>query len=121
MSSQAQALQVCTYDAGAAIAQYRIVKHGDGDGKVIQAAADTDKLIGVALRPAPKGERVDVVTAGVAAVEYGDAVTRGDLLTANGDGKAVPETVAGKRIVGVADISGKAGDIGRVLLSQGSV
>lgn len=121
MSSQAHPLQVRTYDAGAKIAQYRVVKHGDEDGKVIQAAADTDKLIGVALRPAPKGERIDVVTAGVAAVEYGAAVTRGDLLTANGDGKAVAETVAGKRIIGVADVSGKADDIGRVLLSPGSV
>lgn len=79
-----------TYEADAAIVKYRIVKHGDADGDVAQAAASHDALIGIADRlGAAAADRVEIVRAGIAEVEYGGTVARGDLLTSDANGKAV--------------------------------
>ena len=42
----------------------------------------------------------------------------GALLTADGDGKAVT-AADGNRVIGIAEVSGVAGDIGQVLLAPG--
>lgn len=108
--------------AGAEIAAHRIVEPKTADGTVEQAAADSGKLVGISgSRAVGSGDTVEVAITGIADVEYGAAVTRGDLLTADSDGKAVTESSAGKRIVGIALKSGVDGDIGEVLLSPGSV
>lgn len=80
-----------TYEADAAITKYRIVKPGDADGDVAQAAASHDPLFGIAdrLGAAAAADRVEIVRAGIAEVEYGGTVSRGDLLTSDADGKAV--------------------------------
>ena len=109
------------YDAGASIAGYRIVKHS-GDGEVVQAAADSDLSIGVSTRPgAASGDRVDIVRVGIAEVEYGADVVRGDALTSNADGKATSTTTATRRVIGIAEISGASGDIGSVLIAPSIV
>ena len=79
------------FTADGAITKRRIVKPGGSDGEVAAAAAADDDLIGVAdeLGQPKDDARVDVHLAGIAAVEYGGAVTRGAPLTANADGKAV--------------------------------
>ncbi len=83
-------LLLTTKVAGAAIAAYRIVKFGDADGKVVQAEAAADALIGIVNRvPAESGRPVEINRYGVAEVEYGGGVTRGDALTSDADGKAV--------------------------------
>ena len=110
------------YTAPAAIAAYRIVKFNTAaspnDREVAVASAGTDFLIGVNDRiAAAAGERCEVVRAGIAAVEYGGAVVRGAMLTADSDGKAVSTVAANRRIIGVAEISGADGDIGEVLIS----
>ena len=65
------------YTAEGDIAAYRIVKFGAADGGVAQAAASTDLVIGVnAELPVVAGERVDVVRAGLADVEFGGTVDR---------------------------------------------
>jgi len=100
--------------AEAAIAPCRIVKFGSDDDSVAQAAAAADASIGVnGALSGEAGKRIDIVLSGVTEVEYGAAVTRGNLLTADADGKAVP-AVAGNRVIGVAMVSGVAGDIGSV-------
>lgn len=113
------------YVAGAAITKFRIVVFGAADGVVIQAAASTDKLIGVAEAfGAATGERIDIVRTGLADVEYGGGVTRGDLLTADANGKAItaaPAAAANAQIIGRAEVSGVAGDIGSVLIGAGTV
>ena len=85
------------YTAGGAVAKHRLVTWHTGDREIVQAAAADDELVGVADRlGAASGERIEIVRAGIALVEYGAAVTRGDLLTADADGKAItadPETV----------------------------
>lgn len=108
---------VKNYVAGAAIVANRIIKHGASDAVMVQATAAADKSVGVSDADAASGARVDVVLSGTTDVQYGGAVTRGDLLTADANGKAVV-AAAGNRVIGVALVSGVAGDIGEVLLAQ---
>ena len=112
--------------AGAAIAPYRICKAGAADLTAIQAAASTAGMFGVSdsLGAAAANDRVDIYTAGVVDVEYGGAVTRDDLLTADADGKAVaaaPAAGVNARIIGIARVSGVLGDIGLVQLAPGRI
>ena len=108
-----------SYDAEAAITARRIVKFGAADYGVVQGAANTDALIGVAdLGADAAGDRVDVHRGGLADVEYGGNVTRGDLLTTDGNGRAITAVAgAGVRAIGVAEVSGVLGDIGKVLIA----
>jgi hypothetical protein len=100
-----------THEAGGAIGAYRIVKHGAADYEVLQAAASTDLLIGVASSygAAADGDRLDIHRAGIVEVEYGGNVTRGQPLTANSDGKAIAATA--KSLVHFLATGGAAGDI----------
>ncbi len=116
---------IITLLAGAAIAKHRIVKHGSDDHHAIQAAGSTDGMFGVSAElDVTAEEQVDIVMDGIAEVEYGGNVTRGDLLTADADGKAVaaaPAAGANARIIGIAMVSGVAGDIGAVNISPGRI
>ena len=126
-----------TFKAGGALTKYRIVKFGSDDDSVVQATAATDALMGVVAElDVSSGERGDIHLAGVAQVVYGGTITRGDLLTADSNGKAVKVTRhthtentaasytqnattgvgSGERIIGVAMVSGVSGDIGSVLI-----
>lgn len=126
------------FKAETAVAAYRIVKFGASDDTVAQAAANTDAMMGVnGALAGDAGKRVDIVLSGVAEVEYGGNVTRGDLLTADANGRAVAvtrhthtENTAGAytqnattaaagnvRVIGVAMVSGVLGDIGSVNIS----
>jgi hypothetical protein len=113
------------FQSGAAITKYRIVKFGADDKTVIPSAAVADFSIGVSTSiDSPINDRVDVIMAGIAEVEYGGAVTRGALLTTDASGRAVvaaPAAAANNRIIGYAMESGVLGDIGSVFLSPGSV
>ncbi len=109
------------YRAGAAVAAYRIVKFGAAEREVLHCAAAADLSIGITDRSAQgtaPGDRIDVVRAGLAEVEYGGAVTRGQLLTADATGRAIASTGAG-RTIGVAEVSGVESDIGIVLIAPG--
>lgn len=112
-----------TYIAEAAVTKRRIVKMGTVDGKVLQGAAATDLIFGVAAElDAAIGERVDVHVNGVAEVEFGGTVTRGQEVTSDANGKAVasaPAAGVNNRIIGVALVSAVSGDVAPVLLAQG--
>jgi len=91
------------FQAAAAIAPRRIARMGGSDRHVLQADAAPQPLIGVAGRAAAAADdRVEIARVGIAEVEYGAAVQRGDLLTADADGKAVPIDGAGVFQVTVA-------------------
>ncbi len=111
------------YTAGAAITAFRIVKSGANDGEVIQAAAATDLLMGVCGELAPaSGERVDIHKIGIARIEFGGTVTRGNPVTADASGRAVaaaPAAGSNVRIIGFAEVSAVSGDIADVLLAPG--
>ncbi len=113
-----------TLIAGAAIAKNRIVKFDSTELTAIQAAAATDKSIGVSDLGADSGEAFDVILDGIALVEYGGNVTHGDLLTADANGKAVtaaPAATGSARVIGIAMVSGVSGDIGSVLIERSTV
>lgn len=111
------------YLAEAAISPYRIVKPGTSDGNILQGAAATDFLVGVCESVGPAlGERCDVVKSGIADVEFGGAVTRGAAVTSDANGKAVaaaPAAGSNVRIIGFAEVSAVAGDIGPILVAPG--
>lgn len=129
------------FESDGAISPYRIVAHGSSDGNVAQGAADTDALCGVTgqVGTDAAGERVDANMAGVAFVEYGGNVTRGDPLTTDASGRAITATAhthtentasaytqnattssaANVRIIGYAVVSGVLGDIGSVQITPG--
>lgn len=112
-----------TFLAGATINPYRIVKFGADDDHVIQGAAVGDALIGVIDQPAAAAaaeDRVDVQMAGIANVEAGGAITRGNYVTTDATGQAAaaaPGAGVNNGVVGVALKSAVAGDIFPVLLS----
>lgn len=111
---------VKSYSADGAIAANRIVKLGSDDVHVAQAAAATDSILGVAdLGAAAAEDRTDVILSGIAFVEYGGAVTRGDWLTADAQGRAIATTTAGNETIGKAMKSGASGDIGSVEIIKG--
>lgn len=117
---------VKTYIAEGNISPHRIVKFGSADYGVLQAAAATDKLVGVTvpLVSAVSGDSVDVIHEGIADIELGGTVTRGDLITADANGKGVvsaPAAGSNNRVIGSANVSGVAGDIIPVLISLASV
>lgn len=99
-----------SFTAGAAITKRRIVAHGTSDHYAIQAAASDDDMFGISdsLGAAGSGSRCDVITAGLAEVEYGGTVTRGDRLTADANGKAVAASASGISKALIA--GGSAGD-----------
>lgn len=110
-----------TYVAGGAINPYRILKWGASNGVVLQAAGATDLLVGVvnSVRALASGERTEMVRAGIAEVEYGGTVTRGQPLTSDASGRAVAATldpVNPPNIIGIAEESGVVGDIRPVML-----
>lgn len=109
--------------AEAAINPYRIVKFGTADGNYVQSSAATDAHVGVCESVGPAlGERLDVTKSGIADVEYGGAVTRGGPVTADANGKAVaaaPAAGSNVRIIGFAEVSAVAGDIGPMLIAPG--
>lgn len=115
-----------SYVAGANVSPYRIVKPGGTAGTVVHGAAATDKLLGVLDIPAavPSGQRCDVALNGEVEVELGGAVSEGDQVTSDTVGRAIvaaPAAGSNVRLVGMCTLGGVLGDIGRVLLKQGSM
>ncbi len=110
--------------AEGAVTKYRIVKLGASDGGYVQSAAATDFHAGIYSEnfDVASGERLGIIKQGLADVEYGAAVTRGAPLTSDANGKAVtaaPAAGANVRIIGFAEVSGVAGDIGLAWVSPG--
>lgn len=105
-----------TYTAGGTINPYRLVKFGGADTTLLQAAAASDALIGVSGQVgAASGEVLDVTLIGIGEVMAGGNITRGNMLTADSNGKAVVAS-DGNVIAGKALMSAVAGDIIPVLL-----
>lgn len=110
-------LLIRNYTAAGAVTEWRFVSWS-ADGVVKQSAAVADAPVGVARESAVDGGRVDVIRAGLSQITYGAAVTRGQPLTSDAQGRAVPTAAGTDRIYGLAEVSGVAGDIGELLLRQ---
>jgi Uncharacterized conserved protein (DUF2190) len=108
-----------TYTAGGTIAARTIVKFGAADFAVVAAAAAADLAVGVSdVLAVVAGERVDIHVSGLADVVYGGAVTRGQALTSDAQGRAIAASNAGEICIGFAEVSGVANDIGSVAISR---
>jgi len=115
-----------THTADGAVGAYRIVVHGAADGNAAQAAGSTVMLMGVTdrLGAAVAGDRIDVVRSGIAEVEFGGTVARGDPLTSDASGRAVaaaPAAGANAYVIGFAEVSGVLGDIGSASILPGRI
>jgi hypothetical protein len=108
--------------AEAFIEKHSFVKFGSSEDYVVPATAATDKIIGATdFIDVEAGERVDVHLIGPVHVRYGAVVTRGDLLTSDGNARAISTTTANNRIGGIAMQDGVLGDTGSVNISPGIV
>lgn len=109
--------------AQAAVSGFLIVKPGTADFTAVPAAAATDLLLGTAdSLDKDTGEMVDLDLRPIAEVKYGAAVTRGQPLTSNAVGRAVPAAPAAGsnvRIIGFALKNGVDGDVGSYLRAPG--
>lgn len=115
-------LIIKNFIADGTINPYRILKHNNSDTDVVQASSETDYIIGVSDEVgASSAERVDVTMNGIAQIELGGTVTRGEELTSDANGKAVSISSLPKgvnyRSIGKALVSGVSGDIAPVLLN----
>jgi len=114
-----------SHTAEGAITKYRICKPGTADGKMAQATASTETLMGVSTELSKTdGETVDIVLLGWAEVEYGGAVTRGDPLTSDANGKAVaaaPAAGTNANIIGFAPVSGVDADVVWTLINPSRI
>ena len=101
----------------AAIAtQYLIAKHGADDDTYSQASAATDTLVGIfQVITTAAGQSARIMKMGISNVVYGGAVTRGDPLTSDANGKAVTAAL-GQNIIGFATVSGVLNDVGFVFI-----
>jgi len=113
-----------TYYAGAEVNGYRFVKPGAADNAVLQAAANSDGIIGVSgSLVAAAAQPIDIAHTGLAKLLLGGTVTRGDKLTsdANGKGVELSDTIlasAAAHCGAIALQSGVVGDIIDVLVVQ---
>jgi len=107
--------------ATTAIPARTLVKYGAADGTGVPAVDSAAFIVGVSSDiDTAVGERASVFMNGnIADVIYGGNVTRGDALTADANGRAIATTTIGARIVGFAEVSGVAGDIGSAVVSPG--
>lgn len=113
-------------EATTAITKRRLVKLGAADGAGVPAVDGAAYIAGVSDElDTAVGERCSVLMVGcIADVEYGGAVTRGDPLTADAQGRAVAAAPAGGAnafIVGYAEVSGVLGDVGSVFVNPGRI
>ena len=105
------------YTAGGAVTKSLFVKFSSGD--IVKAAAAGDNVVGVNERiDIADTERIDVIHSGPAELVIGAAVTAGDRLISDANGKGIP-TAAGTDVIGaIALEDGTAdGDIIRVLVA----
>lgn len=109
-----------TYDAGAAISPYTLVKFTTTDFQVVPAAAATDAICGVSTEcTVASGDRVDVIHTEIAYVTAGGTIAAGDCLTSDANGHAITTTTANNRTIGFARQSAVAGDVFEALIIPG--
>jgi uncharacterized protein DUF2190 len=102
-----------TYIAEAAVTKHRIVKFGATDENVLHAVNATDLAFGVTLHDAAIGERVEVQILGLAEVEAGGNLARGEFIQAGAAGVAVQMAAAAtvKVAAGRAMVAAVSGDV----------
>jgi hypothetical protein len=115
--------------AQAAVAECRFVKPGAQPYTALQAAAETDSLIGVSLQffNPQAGQRFDFAVIGPAKLQLGAAVNDGDLLTSDANGCGITairhahtENTAAAYAENATTAAAPAARIGALALSAGN-
>jgi hypothetical protein len=103
------------------VAGMRFVKEGAADGFGALAVDSAAMILGVTSElDTLAGDRMSVIMVGnIAPIVYGGTVARGDVLTADAQGRAVATTTTGARFGGTAEVAGVLGDIGSVVINPG--
>lgn len=106
--------------AAVAILQYRVVSV-DANGKFIYPTSSSLPF-GVTLGAASAGDSLDAQYSDIAEIEVGTAgVAPDSYVKAETDGRIVPASTTGDKIIGLPLESGVAGDIISVLLTRAKV
>lgn len=109
---------------------YTFVKHSVSADRTVATATGAvgETVIGIVQDDATSAQRTQVRTGGRSVVVYGAGVTRGDMLTSDGSGKAIkytkatvftgtPYIVSGTPVYAIAEESGSASEQHQCLLS----
>lgn len=119
-------LLIKSFLAVSAILPYTAVKFDSSDTTVVNAGAATDLIIGYAdelgidAAGIAKGDRVNVVLAGIAEAKAGGNITRGAKVTSGAAGvtvAAAPAQGVNNQIAGIALMSAASGDVIPVLIA----
>lgn len=86
--------QIIPRTAAMALAEGEIVTYGSLDTTCTRAGATPATLMGVNKYTTPSGASADIAQGGVERVKTGAAITRGDWLTSDSTGRAIPLTLA---------------------------
>lgn len=110
------------YTAAVDIPAHRLMKFAAADGQVTLAVDGSAAIIGVQSElDVEAGDRASAAMVGnIEDVEFGGNVSRGQPLTADAQGRAIvaaPGAGANAYCIGLAEVSGVAGDIGTVIIS----
>lgn len=105
-------------EAGAAVDQFRAVKMGADDEKVVEATALTDVVVGISQNAAVSGETVRIMVIGISRVKIVGAVTRGQRLRATTDGKFTA-AASGNKSAAIAVKSGASNDVIPAIIIHG--
>jgi len=111
---------IIPYRAEGTIPPRRLVMFGSSEDSVTLYQLGSKKtIIGVSgALPAEDGDTVDITRAGIAPVEYGQSIKKGDCLTAGSLGLATRQLDPGMFcIVGIAEVDGEPYDIGSVFVA----
>lgn len=96
---------------------YIVAQDTSNDESIVLAAAATDPILGVLQNKPAAGKAALVRFLATSKVIAGGTITRGDLVTSDGNGKAVTTTTDHQVILGRALQSAVAGDIFEVMLA----
>lgn len=92
-STYSDPAQIVPRKAGMALAQGEIATYSTTDDNCTRAGAAPAKLMGVNRFTVASGQGADIAMGGVERVVIGAAVTRGDYLTSDASGRAIPITL----------------------------
>jgi hypothetical protein len=117
MSAQnLQNISPLSFNSEATIAANQPVKMGAADMGIVATSANTDQTLAITLVSSVSGDAVPCQDKGIAKLQAGGTVTRGDKLMWSTGGKVVTATT-GKPVIGIALESAVSSDYFRVQLT----
>ena len=104
--------KIDAFTTGGAIRRYRITKWSTAADNTILEADSEEVSNGISTEAAStSGDVIKIQRDGIAKVEAGGSITRGDFINSDADGKAVSERTTNKWYSAVAIQSADNGDI----------